>query len=197
MNSKNTEFDEIYHIQVKDEKSVIAGIVSNCPVNHVTIDEFEKAPKTIHKGKTADIFGKKGVPTECTDMKTPAHVVLLDAKSAFDVADHSQLLRRLYHADISDGHWLLMKSLHESSSSVIKYKSHISDPFSISQGVRHGGILSTDLYKLYVNPLLDRLADTGRGGRIGTTAEVNIEGNISKARRALYSLFGSVEIENT
>ncbi|KAH3888582.1 hypothetical protein DPMN_012620 [Dreissena polymorpha] len=46
--------------------------------------------------------------------------------------------------------------------------SHISEPFSISQRVRQGGILSTDLYKLYVNPLLDMLAETGRGGRIGT-----------------------------
>ncbi|KAH3796781.1 hypothetical protein DPMN_150352 [Dreissena polymorpha] len=77
-------------------------------------------------------------------MKTPAHVVIFDAKSAFDVVDHSQLLRRLYHAGKSDGHWLLMKSLHENSSSVIKYKSHISEPFSISQGVRQEGILSTD-----------------------------------------------------
>ncbi|KAH3719761.1 hypothetical protein DPMN_062632 [Dreissena polymorpha] len=61
-----------------------------------------------------------------------------------------------------------MKSLHENSSSVIKYKPHISEPFSISQGVRQGGILSTDLCKLYVNLLLDRLVDTGRDGRIGT-----------------------------
>ena len=49
---------------------------------------------------------------ECTDMKTQAHVVLLDAKSAFDVVDYSQPLRRLYHAGISNGHWLLIKSLH-------------------------------------------------------------------------------------
>ncbi|KAH3719762.1 hypothetical protein DPMN_062633 [Dreissena polymorpha] len=56
MNSENTKFDETYHIQVKDAISAIASIVSNCPVNPVTIDEFEKALKTMHKGKAADIL---------------------------------------------------------------------------------------------------------------------------------------------
>jgi hypothetical protein len=32
---------------------------------------------------------------------------------------------------------------------------------------RPGGILSTDLYKLYINPLLDSLQDVGIGLKIG------------------------------
>jgi hypothetical protein len=34
-------------------------------------------------------------------------------------------------------------------------------------GDRQGGILNTDLYKLYINPLLDRLQDVGIGLKIG------------------------------
>jgi hypothetical protein len=34
-------------------------------------------------------------------------------------------------------------------------------------GVRQEGILSTDLYKLYINPLLDRLQDVCIGLKIG------------------------------
>ena len=34
-------------------------------------------------------------------------------------------------------------------------------------GVRQEGILSTDLYKLYINPLLDLLQDVGIGLKIG------------------------------
>jgi uncharacterized membrane-anchored protein len=34
-------------------------------------------------------------------------------------------------------------------------------------GVRQEGILNTDLYKLYINPLLDRLQDVGIGLKIG------------------------------
>ena len=33
--------------------------------------------------------------------------------------------------------------------------------------MRQGGILSADLYKIYVNPLLDRLSKTGLGAKVG------------------------------
>jgi hypothetical protein len=39
--------------------------------------------------------------------------------------------------------------------------------FKIGMGDRQGGILSTDLYKLYINPLLDRLQDVEIGLKIG------------------------------
>jgi hypothetical protein len=32
---------------------------------------------------------------------------------------------------------------------------HESSAFEVTQGVRQSGILSADLYKMYVNPLLD------------------------------------------
>ena len=42
------------------------------------------------------------------------------------------------------------------------------DPFAVSQVVRQGDVLSTDLYKLYINPLLDQIEDSGIGMQIGT-----------------------------
>jgi hypothetical protein len=39
--------------------------------------------------------------------------------------------------------------------------------FKIEQGVRQGGVLSADLYRLYINPLLNFLDDSGLGGKIG------------------------------
>jgi hypothetical protein len=39
--------------------------------------------------------------------------------------------------------------------------------FKIEQGVRQGGVLSADLYKLYINPLLNFLDDSELGGKIG------------------------------
>jgi hypothetical protein len=38
---------------------------------------------------------------------------------------------------------------------------------STEQGGRQGGSLSADLYKVYVNPLLDTLRNSGLGGKIG------------------------------
>ena len=45
---------------------------------------------------------------------------------------------------------------------------HESSAFEVTQAVRQSGILSADLYKIYVNPLLDRLNHTGMGAKIGT-----------------------------
>ena len=39
--------------------------------------------------------------------------------------------------------------------------------FKIEQAVRQGGFLSADLYKLYINPLLNFLGESGLGGKIG------------------------------
>ena len=44
---------------------------------------------------------------------------------------------------------------------------HESSTFEVTQGVKQCGILSADLYKIYVNPLLDRLNHTGLGAKIG------------------------------
>ena len=41
------------------------------------------------------------------------------------------------------------------------------ESFYNHQGIRQGGILSTDMYKVYLSPQLNRLGETGEGGTIG------------------------------
>jgi hypothetical protein len=52
-------------------------------------------------------------------------------------------------------------------------------------GVRQEGILSTDLYKLYINPLLYRLQDVGIGLKIGNINVNNILYASSTGRAAV------------
>ena len=104
---------------------------------------------------------------ESKDNNATAHVILQDAKSAFDVVNHEHLLRRLYHSGINDKHWSLISSLHRDASSVVKWFGEQSESFRVEQGVRQGGILSADFYKVYLNPLLDRIQHSGLGARIG------------------------------
>jgi hypothetical protein len=77
------------------------------------------------------------------------------------------MLRRVFLAGIDDGHWGLIKDLHENAKCVIKWEGNISQPFQVNQGVRQGDILSTNLYKLYINQLLNMYETTGMGYRIG------------------------------
>ena len=94
--------------------------------------------------------------------------------SAFDVVDHAHMRRRLSHIGVQDKHWSLISSLHKDASSVVKWFWEQSSSFKIHQGVRQGGIVSTDLYKIYQNPLLNRIQHSGLRARVG-----NVTCNIS------------------
>ena len=104
---------------------------------------------------------------EVVDNNAEGQVILLDTKTAFDKVIHSHMERRVYQAWIDDKHWVLIKSLHENAESSIKWAGQIPEPFQVNQTVRQGGILSTDLYKLYINQLLARLESANIGMRIG------------------------------
>ena len=101
------------------------------------------------------------------DDKELLSVTLLDAKFAFDVVNTDHLLRRLYQIGIDDKIWNLVYNFHENATSAVKWIGQTSTFFKVSQGVRQGGILSADLYNIYVNPLLDRLNKTGLGAKVG------------------------------
>lgn len=58
---------------------------------------------------------------------------------------------------------------YQNLSSKVKWKNTLSHPFPILQGVRQGDILSTGLYKTYINDLLHTLEGQHLGSFIGTT----------------------------
>jgi hypothetical protein len=54
---------------------------------------------------------------------------------------------------IKDEHWSLINSLHSNATASIKWNNYISVTFTIQQGIRQGGVLSADLYKIYIDSL--------------------------------------------
>ena len=78
------------------------------------------------------------------------------------------LLDKLLDKGIQKNIWLIIKDLYSDISSKVKWLGDYSDGFSINQGVRQGGILSTHLYKVYIDPLLDILRSKRLGLHLGT-----------------------------
>ena len=107
------------------------------------------------------------ITRDCKDTGQSCDLIFLDAKAAFDVVDHKHLMRRVYQAGIQNKHWSIIEDLHHEAQSVVKLGNKKSDPFQIHLGVRQGGVLSTDCYKLYINPLLKTLEYENLGCRIG------------------------------
>ena len=104
---------------------------------------------------------------ENKDNNLPTYIAFLDAKSAFDGVNHASLMRKLFHMGVDGQAWNLIDSIHTRAETMVKWGGQFSDKFAILQGVRQGGILSTDMYKVYNNKLLDRLESTLLGIRIG------------------------------
>lgn len=94
---------------------------------------------------------------ESKNQKQPLYIAFLDVKAGFGVVSHASLLRKLFHIGVNNKELSLINSLHTGAQSAVKWAGATSDSFKVQQGVRQGGILSTDLYKLYENRQLDRL----------------------------------------
>jgi hypothetical protein len=64
-----------------------------------------------------------------------------------------------YDYRISTQSILLIDSLYRNATTKIKWKDQLSEEFKIEQGDRQGGTLSADLYKIYINQLLDLMQE--------------------------------------
>ena len=61
----------------------------------------------------------------------------------------------------------MINNLHHESQTAVKWQGQLSSTYINQQGVRQGGVLSADLFKVYNNGLLDRIQISGKGTRIG------------------------------
>ncbi|CAC5412390.1 unnamed protein product [Mytilus coruscus] len=99
------------------------------------------------------------------------YIGLLDSQKAFDVVHHDILLDKLFDQNIDPDIWEIIFDMYNNLTSKVKWKNGFSNSFPVRQGVRQGGILSTHLYKLYINDLLTELTEleeNGMGQYIGT-----------------------------
>jgi hypothetical protein len=76
------------------------------------------------------------------------------------------LLEKLYY-EVPPEIWKVIQDLYSDMSSQVKWNGYTSKNFNIKQGVVQGGVLSTHLYKSYINDLPLELEKRGLGLTIG------------------------------
>ncbi|CAC5417961.1 unnamed protein product [Mytilus coruscus] len=96
-------------------------------------------------------------------------ITTLDSQKAFDVINHQILLDKLYYLGVDIEYWDVIEDMYNGVTSTVKWQGDTSLSFSIDQGVRQGGILSSHLYKQYINELLSELEAHNMGISIGNT----------------------------
>jgi hypothetical protein len=102
------------------------------------------------------------------DTKTTMYLTFMDASKAFDVVDHDCIMNHLYDQGITGELWHLYNSLYSDVSSMIKWQGQKSKPFQEGQGIRQGGISSTNIFKAKANPSLNRLQEHPGSLHIGS-----------------------------
>ncbi len=78
-------------------------------------------------------------------------------------------MEKLYNLGVNLEFWDVIVDLYQGLTSTEKWNGDTSLSFSINQGVRQGGVLSTHLYKQYLNELLNDLENHNIGISIGNT----------------------------
>ena len=84
-------------------------------------------------------------------------ITTLDSQKAFDVVNHQILMDKLYHQGVNLEFWDVIVNLYQGLTSTVKWHGDTSLSFSINQGVRQGGVLSTHLYKFSFNSFVQTI----------------------------------------
>ena len=105
----------------------------------------------------------KNIAAHYMTHSSPVYSCLLDDSKAFDLVDHSLLFQQLIDGNTPGllVHFLI--TWYSSQSCIVSWDGSVSTPFSISNGVRQGGVLSPVLFTVYMDILLNMLKDCGVG----------------------------------
>ena len=95
------------------------------------------------------------------------HVLLLDASKAFDRVDYIKLFEKLIKKGMCPLTVRLLLNMYIKQKLQVKWNNHKSHKFSVTNGVRQGGVLSTFLFSVYMDELLVTLKNNGVGCHMG------------------------------
>ena len=91
---------------------------------------------------------------------------MLDASKAFDRVHLGNFFTILLHKDIPTTVVRLYFDSYSRQMARVGWNNIMSEYFSVSNGVKQGGVLSSMLFSLYIDPLLEKLKQSGVGCHI-------------------------------
>ena len=84
----------------------------------------------------------------------------MDCSKAFDTVQHSRLFQKLKDAGLPPIIIRLLISIYRNQEANVKWKSGVSQNFTIKNGVRQGAILSPIIICFYMNELFEELEES-------------------------------------
>ena len=109
------------------------------------------------------VFTLKQVVDFYYTQSSPVYMCFLDASKAFDKINHWTLFSKLINRKVPDNIVRILLVWYRTQSCIIRWGNAHSKPFSVSNGVRQGGILSPLLFNIYMNDLSLKLMSLRTG----------------------------------
>ena len=95
------------------------------------------------------------------------YALFLDASKAFDRLNYVKLFKKLMKKKMCPMAIRLLLNMYLNQKIMVKWDNKLSLPFSVTNGVRQGGVLSPLFFSIYIDDLLVRLKESGIGCHIG------------------------------
>ncbi len=86
---------------------------------------------------------------------------MLDASKAFDRVKYCKLFEQLIARNMSPLVIRLLSVLYTNQMLQVRWQSSIGNSFSVSNGVKQGGVLNPVLFAVYIDGLMNQLKNSG------------------------------------
>lgn len=116
------------------------------------------------RGCTDQIFTLRQLLELRHEYRQPSIVCFIDFSAAFDSVDRPALLEVLASKGVSPKMCNMIRCLYHRTTSKVRVYNTLSNPFTISTGVRQGSILSPILFNFVVEWVLEQTCQNTRGG---------------------------------
>ena len=102
-----------------------------------------------------------------TSSASPIYLCFLDASKAFDRVNHHTLFHKLLRKGLPQPVVRPLRTWYSNQTMQVRWSTYLWEPFTVSNGVRQGGILSPIFFNVYLEDLSNDLLNTPAGCFIG------------------------------
>ena len=114
------------------------------------------------------VYSLKQIIEYYHSLSTPVYIVFMDASKAFDKVNHFHLMLKLIQRRIPIIIVRLLLYWYSHQEFFIRWSNVISEPFTVINGVRQGGIASPFYFNIYLDNLSNLLSNAGVGCSINS-----------------------------